>query len=191
MTQKCLSPLPCIWFLGFRPRSFNNPFSGCHGGEGWNIWEMGSHGRNSTQITLNLTEKLGGNQLSCLPCESESISSSDGTRRVKWMWNGLRNGSLECPGEAEAGPPQGRGLDYLVLWSESHCVQRESEKVLSIFIFFEAEYEGCTCRKWRRGEVRRKSPWLWLKYGNWWSRESLEPLPNLGFRSQGFSFWLV
>lgn len=27
----------------------------------------------------------------------------------------------------------GRDLDYLVLWAEGHCVQRKSDKVLSIF----------------------------------------------------------
>lgn len=33
----------------------------------------------------------------------------------------------------------GEGLDYLVLWMKDHCVQREFEKVLSIFIFFEKQ----------------------------------------------------
>lgn len=125
-----------------------------------------------------ILQKNGENQFFWLPNESESAGRSDetlnGQVNVKWALEWIH----KVPWERKR-------LNVLTEWREfgllgplcgrSPC----PEGVLTgihVHLLWESEYESCTCRKWRRAEVIRKSPCLWLKYGNWWSRDSGTPL---------------
>lgn len=186
MAKECLSPLRSIWFLGCRHRNVNNLFSGCHGGKGWKFWELGA-----------MVGFPPNNSESYWKVGRESVVLSPLWVRInRWLWRDIE-GSSECemgfrwvpgaPGEGDTGSSHRReGFGLLgPLGGRSLCAKEVWQGVVHLH---KAKYEGCTSREWGRGDVRRRPPWLWLKDGNWRSREILEAPLTLVLEVRVFHF---
>lgn len=115
--------------------------------------------------------------------------------RVRWIWHGLWNGPMKWPRWGRdwsiSGVCMGREGRVWITWYFGWKITMSKgslKRCCPSSSFLRGRTWGLYCRKWRRGEVRRKSPWLWLKYGNWWSK-ILEPLSfALEVRVFQFSF---
>lgn len=151
-----------------------SPFSGYHG-ERWEVGEIGSMVGIPPQPYWIL-RKIG-RKLAWLPplcVRSNALMALKGRVNVEQAWMDPQR-AQERKGVA-ALKNGGVWITWSLRWKvavSKACLWRGA--LLHVHLLWEAEYEGYTCRKWRRrGEVRRKSPWLLLKYGNWWSGKSLD-----------------